>query len=64
MTLHIELDEEAETAHFLVDDHLILFAERRTPTQNIYKNFDALVDDKAHDTLKKIAALLLDLTAP
>ena len=64
MTIHITLDEEAETVHMLVDDHLVLTAERRTATQNVFKNFDALVDDRVHDTVKEIAAALLSLTDP
>lgn len=62
MTLHIELDEEAEKVHLLVDNHLVLSAEKRTPTHIIYRNFDALVDDQAHEAVKKVAAALLDLT--
>ena len=62
MTLHIELDEDAETVHLLVDDHLVLSAEKRTPAHFVYKNFDALVDDQVHEAVKKIAAVLLDLT--
>ena len=62
MTLHIELDEEAEKVDMIVDDHLVLRAERRSPKHIIYKNFDSLVDDRVHDTVKNIAASLLNLT--
>jgi hypothetical protein len=62
MTLHIELDEDAEKVDLVVDDHLVLRAERRSSSHIIFKNFDSLVDDKIHDTLKAIAVLLLSLT--
>lgn len=62
MTLQIELDEDAETVHLIVDDHLVLSAEKRSPTYIIYKNFDALVDDRAHEVVKAIATNLLNLT--
>jgi len=62
MTLQIELDEPAEIVHLIVDNHLVLTAERRSPNHIIYRNFDALVDDKIHDTIKEIAAALLELT--
>lgn len=62
MTLHIELDEDAEIVHIIVDDHLVLRAERRGVNQIIYRNFDALVDDQIHDTVKDIATSLLNLT--
>jgi len=62
MTLHIELDEEAEIAHILVDDHLALTAEKRTATQIVFKNFDALVDDRVYTCMKGIASSLLNLT--
>lgn len=62
MTLQIELDEAAETVHLVIDDHLVLTAERRSPTHIVYRNFDALVDDRVHDTVKEIATALLSLT--
>ncbi|RTL07630.1 hypothetical protein EKK58_00215 [Candidatus Dependentiae bacterium] len=62
MTLHIELDEEAEKVDMVVDDHLVLRAERRSANHISYKNFDSLVDDRVHDTVKEIAAALLNLT--
>ncbi len=62
MTLHIELDEEAEKVDMVVDDHLVLRAERRSASHIIYKNFDSLVDDRVHDTVKAIATSLLNLT--
>lgn len=62
MTLHIELDEEAEKVDILVDDHLVLRAERRSASHIIYTNFDSLVDDQVHDTVKAIATSLLNLT--
>lgn len=62
MTLHIELDEEAEKVDMVIDDHLVLRAERRSANLIIYKNFDSLVDDHVHDTVKAIATSLLNLT--
>lgn len=62
MTLHIELDEEAEKVDLIVDDHLVLRAEKRSANHIIYRNFDALVDDRVHDTVKAIATSLLNLT--
>lgn len=62
MTIHIELKEDADTVHMIVDNHLVLHAEKRSPSQIIYRNFDALVDDKLFTTVKGIAASLLNLT--
>ena len=62
MTLHIELDEEAERVDMVVDDHLILRAEKRSANYIVFKNFDSLVDDRVHDTVKDIATALLNLT--
>jgi len=62
MTLQIELDEAAETVHLVVDDQLVLNAHRRSPTHIVFRNFDALVDDRIHDAVKAIATTLLDLT--
>lgn len=62
MTIHVELDEEAEIVHLLVDDHLSLTAERRTPEQIVYRNFDALIDEQLHDAVKAVAIAVLGLT--
>lgn len=63
MTLHIEFDEDAEVVHILVDDHLALRAEKRAPSLIIYKNFDSLVDDSLHMTVKTLAGSLLSMTS-
>lgn len=62
MTLHIELDEEAEVVHILVDDHLSLRAEKRAPFHIVYRNFDALIDDPLHLAVKNLAGSLLNLS--
>lgn len=62
MTLYLSLNEDAEQLDLIVDDHLILRAEKMSPTHIIYRNFDAVVDDRLHDALREVAQALLGLT--
>lgn len=63
MTLTIDLNEEAEIVHILMDDHLSLRAEKLGPGHIAFHNFDALVDDEVHRAVKDVAIALLRLTA-
>lgn len=62
MTLNIELDENAEIVHILVDNHLSLTAEKRDRNHIVFQNFDALVDDDAYEAMRSVATALLNLT--